>query len=109
RCVVCAQFSTLTTCTAIQSLRSLRLESSKGEQKVPTDRPTGQECSGSTLRKADGDQLAGGLGFEPRFSESESDVLPLNYPPAGRRKGPPKKGARRAPDMGQTGRFDKSR
>src|SRR5436853_2238933 len=25
--------------------------------------------------------LAGGLGFEPRFSESESDVLPLNYPP----------------------------
>src|SRR5215510_5660139 len=27
--------------------------------------------------------LAGGLGFEPRFSESESDVLPLNYPPPG--------------------------
>ena len=26
-------------------------------------------------------RLAGGLGFEPRFSESESDVLPLNYPP----------------------------
>ena len=25
--------------------------------------------------------LAGGLGFEPRFSESESDVLPLNYSP----------------------------
>ena len=25
--------------------------------------------------------LAGGLGFEPQFSESESDVLPLNYPP----------------------------
>lgn len=25
--------------------------------------------------------LAGGPGFEPRFSESESDVLPLNYPP----------------------------
>jgi endonuclease III len=25
--------------------------------------------------------VAGGLGFEPRFSESESDVLPLNYPP----------------------------
>ena len=29
--------------------------------------------------------LAGGLGFEPRFSESESDVLPLNYPPIGTR------------------------
>ena len=25
--------------------------------------------------------LAGELGFEPRFSESESDVLPLNYSP----------------------------
>jgi hypothetical protein len=27
------------------------------------------------------DQMAGELGFEPRFSESESDVLPLNYSP----------------------------
>ena len=26
-------------------------------------------------------RLAGELGFEPRFSESESDVLPLNYSP----------------------------
>jgi hypothetical protein len=26
-------------------------------------------------------ELAGELGFEPRFSESESDVLPLNYSP----------------------------
>src|SRR5947208_6220538 len=26
-------------------------------------------------------QLAGGLGFEPRLTESESAVLPLNYPP----------------------------
>ena len=25
--------------------------------------------------------MAGGLGFEPRLSESESEVLPLNYPP----------------------------
>jgi hypothetical protein len=25
--------------------------------------------------------MAGGLGFEPRFSESESDVLPLDDPP----------------------------
>src|SRR5581483_7503849 len=30
------------------------------------------------------DQLAGGLGFEPRLTESESAVLPLNYPPTGR-------------------------
>ena len=33
--------------------------------------------------KANGIKMAGGPGFEPRFSESESDVLPLNYPPAG--------------------------
>jgi hypothetical protein len=26
-------------------------------------------------------RLAGGLGFEPRLTESESAVLPLNYPP----------------------------
>src|SRR6185369_10997517 len=32
--------------------------------------------------------LAGGLGFEPRFSESESDVLPLNYPPPRRAAAP---------------------
>lgn len=25
--------------------------------------------------------MAGGLGFEPRLTESESVVLPLNYPP----------------------------
>src|SRR5689334_1637903 len=28
------------------------------------------------------ENLAGGLGFEPRFSESKSDVLPLDDPPA---------------------------
>ena len=27
------------------------------------------------------DWVAGGLGFEPRYSESESDVLPLDDPP----------------------------
>jgi hypothetical protein len=26
-------------------------------------------------------ELAGGPGFEPRLEESESTVLPLNYPP----------------------------
>src|SRR5262249_20079216 len=29
-------------------------------------------------------QMAGGLGFEPRLTESESAVLPLNYPPIGK-------------------------
>src|ERR1700730_8043822 len=28
--------------------------------------------------------MAGGLGFEPRLTESESAVLPLNYPPSGK-------------------------
>ena len=27
--------------------------------------------------------LAGGLGFEPRFSDPKSDVLPLDDPPTG--------------------------
>ena len=54
--------------------------------------------------------VAGELGFEPRFSESESDVLPLNYSPTGPvRK--PKTGAAETPhmghDMGQSSRFDK--
>jgi hypothetical protein len=43
------------------------------------------DCAGMFSRgmgESFGFQLAGGLGFEPRFSESESDVLPLNYPPA---------------------------
>src|SRR5690625_1657997 len=30
-------------------------------------------------------EMAGGRGFEPRLTESESAVLPLNYPPMGRR------------------------
>ncbi len=30
-----------------------------------------------------GKNLAGGPGFEPRLTESESVVLPLNYPPTG--------------------------
>src|SRR5690606_961562 len=30
--------------------------------------------------------MAGGLGFEPRLTESESAVLPLNYPPMRRER-----------------------
>ena len=33
-------------------------------------------------------QVAGGLGFEPRLTESESAVLPLNYPPRAKDLGP---------------------
>src|SRR5262249_11752186 len=59
----------------------VRSESSKREQKHPTEHPTALCCSDLFSRKIPRYQLAGGLGFEPRFSESESDVLPLNYPP----------------------------
>src|SRR5262245_61663494 len=41
--------------------------------------PSDQEA-----RKGKCDQLAGGLGFEPRLAESESAVLPLDDPPPGR-------------------------
>jgi hypothetical protein len=48
--------------------------------------------------------MAGELGFEPRFSESESDVLPLNYSPTGlgRLSSLPD-----GSDMGQFGQFYK--
>jgi hypothetical protein len=32
--------------------------------------------------------MAGGLGIEPRYSESESEVLPLDDPPAEERPSP---------------------
>jgi hypothetical protein len=35
--------------------------------------------------------VAGGPGFEPRLTESESAVLPLNYPPPAPRKSLEKK------------------
>jgi hypothetical protein len=37
--------------------------------------------------------MAGGPGFEPRLTESESAVLPLNYPPLAGGKLPPAKTA----------------
>ena len=49
--------------------------------------------------------VAGGPGFEPRLSESESEVLPLNYPPprcSGRHQNTYQPGMSRAmvcPDM----------
>src|SRR5262249_3960345 len=45
-------------------------------------------CRTEKLQKAQrvGGPVAGELGFEPRFSESESDVLPLNYSPSMWRK-----------------------
>ncbi len=50
---------------------------------LPTARPTEPVASSVEIRKAQGNQVAGGPGFEPGLAESESAVLPLNYPPAG--------------------------
>ena len=46
-------------------------------RKVSSGRRLGVKRCGTAIEK-----LAGGLGFEPRFSESESDVLPLDDPPS---------------------------
>ena len=81
RCVTSDQFWTRITCIAIQNSEKVRSESSKGERIFPTEIPTGQQCSDAISRKALQYQMAGGLGFEPRLTESESAVLPLNYPP----------------------------
>ena len=40
-----------------------------------------QSLPESTKRKKSDCWVAGGRGFEPRLTESESAVLPLNYPP----------------------------
>ena len=45
--------------------------------------PAGQSGLESGGERVMEGELAGGLGFEPRLAESESAVLPLNYPPAG--------------------------
>src|SRR4051812_46111554 len=68
----------------------------------PTVRPVqSPPCTTAVLRKARRSEVlgvtwgiesvAGGLGFEPRLTESESAVLPLNYPPRGPggKRGPP--------------------
>src|SRR5205814_6523730 len=49
---------------------------------IPTERPTGRRCSSADREKTRRNQMAGGLGFEPRLAESESAVLPLDDPPS---------------------------
>ena len=43
------------------------------------------DCQNQKYEAISGGFLAGGPGFEPRLTESESAVLPLNYPPTGAR------------------------
>ena len=59
-------------------------------------------------------ELAGGLGFEPRLTESESAVLPLNYPPGGAARRRPSaahardRAARRASHLGHLRKISKT-
>src|SRR5438445_2766496 len=74
--------------TAIRQWPRAQSASSKEERNCPTDRPTGQRCSVAREGKGERNQLAGGLGFEPRLAESESAVLPLDDPPPPGRAAP---------------------
>ena len=51
------------------------------EQNLQNDRQNGLPSPTVTGGKSEQRQLAGELGFEPRLTESESAVLPLNYSP----------------------------
>ena len=52
--------------------------------------------------------MAGGPGFEPRLTESESVVLPLNYPPTGAFAGSAMLvKTSRGRSLAKQGRFDK--
>src|SRR5688572_26307567 len=55
--------------------------SAKPERKLQNDLQNSGSGLSPKFQKAECNQLAGGLGFEPRLTESESAVLPLNYPP----------------------------
>ena len=53
---------------------SARLDEIRGER-------TGSTGDGCRLKDEFAQDVAGGLGFEPRLTESESAVLPLDDPP----------------------------
>ena len=53
----------------------------KPEQNLQNDLQNGLPSPTAKGGKSERDQLAGELGFEPRLTESESAVLPLNYSP----------------------------
>lgn len=53
----------------------------KKKTKIPDRAPDRRIPFYSEVGKAKQNQLAGGPGFEPGLTESESAVLPLNYPP----------------------------
>src|SRR5262249_7311740 len=68
---------------AENAIRKLERERSSNENSKI--RQTGLQNDGGFVgrrrKRTKRNQLAGKLGFEPRLTESESAVLPLNYPP----------------------------
>src|SRR5215510_1368646 len=72
-----------TTCTATPHSAREQSGSSKGEQ-ISQLRSQLVNRVWSKRRERRAISMAGGLGFEPRLTESESAVLPLNYPPIGK-------------------------
>src|SRR6516164_1765499 len=93
----CVRSSMHITCTAIRrsprppfaSLKSVMpkaLAQPKPEQNLQNDRQNGVPSPTAKGGKSEQRQLAGELGFEPRLTESESAVLPLNYSPSMIRK-----------------------
>jgi Phage integrase family len=66
RCATCTRSSTCTTWRAIRRSAITQSGSSKEEQKLPTDRPTGLGCSCARTRDPAFDLWIAGLFFKPR-------------------------------------------
>src|SRR5215469_14686978 len=88
----CVRSLMLITCTVIrhspkplfESWKSAMPNASAGpkpEQNLQNDLQNGLPSPTGKGGKSEAGQLAGELGFEPRLTESESAVLPLNYSP----------------------------
>src|SRR5690606_27133480 len=80
---MCARSWMRIICTAIRSSENRLSASSNPEQKLQNELQNDLCGSSFVLEIMQENQVAGGPGFEPRLTESESAVLPLNYPPAG--------------------------
>src|SRR5262249_42194526 len=88
--------------------KSLENNENKQQHAQHEKRPAQNECWPRFCLQINELNLAGELGFEPRFSESESDVLPLNYSPMGLSRNGASAAIKKPHDMGQFHRFDKS-
>jgi hypothetical protein len=62
-------------------VRKPRLTRDRPKANLRKFRGYSSDCQNQKYEAISGGFLAGGPGFEPRLAESESAVLPLNYPP----------------------------